>query len=286
MKNKRYIIITLLALLALGSSCGREKFEKSIYDIVEPRLDELAQWVRDSFVTPYNIEVLYRWEDMETDMSHNLVPPTQSRVKRFLQMVKISFIDTYVRLVGKNVVNPIFPKQLLLLGTGAFSSDGTISLGTADAGKKIILYNVDEYYSHSKSRDTIRKFVHTMHHEFMHILNQQKAYQLAFKKITPASYTISWFNESETSALTAGFVTPYAMAEPDEDIAETFSNYVDHSQTEWDNLLSRAPASGRALIQKKVEMVRTYMEEAWHIDMDALRDLIQQSIQEVASGNF
>jgi substrate import-associated zinc metallohydrolase lipoprotein len=283
--KQRYYIIILLALLSWGA-CTEEKFEDSIYDIEEPRLDELATWVRDSFVIPYNIEVLYRWEDMETDMSHSLVPPTHGYVQRFLWMVKSCFVDTYVSLVGKDVVNPIFPKQLLLLGTPAFSSDGTITLGTADAGKKIILYDVDGYYSHYKSRDTIQKYAHTMHHEFMHILNQQKAYALAFKKITPASYTVSWFNESESSALSAGFVTAYAMAEPDEDFAETFSTYVDHSADEWNALLSRAPAAGRTLIEKKLEVVRTYMDESWHIDMDALRALIQQAINDVATGNL
>jgi substrate import-associated zinc metallohydrolase lipoprotein len=286
MKKVCYIIIMLLGMQALWSSCAKDKFEDSIYEIVEPRLDELALWVRDSFVVPYNIEVLYRWNDMETDMAHNLVPPTQSRVQRFLQMVKLCFIDTYVRLVGKDVVNPVFPKQILLLGTGAFSSDGTIILGTADAGKKVVLYNVDEYYFHSSSRDTIQRYAHTLHHEFTHILNQQKAYQLAFKKITPSSYTVSWINESDDSALSAGFVTPYAMAEPDEDFAETFSCYVDRSAAEWNTLLSRAPESGRALIQKKVEVVRTYMDEAWNIDMDALRDLIQQAMHDVANGNY
>jgi substrate import-associated zinc metallohydrolase lipoprotein len=286
MKNRRYIIIMLLAIQALWSSCAKDKFEDSIYDIVDPNLDELALWVRDSFVIPYNIEVLYRWEDMETDMSHNLVPPTRSYVQRFLQMVKGCFFDTYVHLVGKDMMNPVFPKQLLLLGTKAFSSDGTAVSGTADAGKKIVLYGVDEYYSRSKSRDTIQQYVHVMHHEFTHILNQQKAYPLAFKKITPASYTVSWFNESESSALSAGFVTPYAMAEPDEDFAETFSTYVDHSEVEWNNLLSRAPDSGRTLIQKKVEVIRTYMDESWHIDMDALRALIQESIHNVATGNY
>jgi substrate import-associated zinc metallohydrolase lipoprotein len=286
MKKILYIVIAFLGIQALWSSCAEERFEESIYDIVEPRLDELSLWVRDSFVYPHNIEVLYRWEDMQTDMSHNLVPPTQSRVQRFLMMVKTCFINPYIKLVGKDVVNPIFPKQLLLLGTGAFSSDGTVVIGTADAGKKIVLYDVDEYYLHAKSRDTIRKYSHTMHHEFGHILNQQKAYQLAFKKITPGSYTVSWFNESDSDALAAGFVTPYSMAEPDEDFVEIFSTYIDHSQAEWDTLLSGASASGRALIEKKVEIVRTYMEESWHIDLDALRALVQQAIATVESSNY
>jgi substrate import-associated zinc metallohydrolase lipoprotein len=281
MKKILYIIIAFLAC-----SCAKEKFEDSIYEITEPQLDELATWVRDSFVTPYNIEILYRWEDMETDMSHNLVPPTHSRVQRFLQMVKLTFIDTYVQLVGKGVVNPVFPKQILLLGTPAFSSDGTETLGTADAGKKIILFDVDDYYLHFKSSDTIRRYVHVLHHEFTHILNQQKAYQVAFKKITPGSYTVSWFNVSDEDALNAGFVTPYAMAEPDEDFAETFSIYVDRTEADWNRLLSGASESGRALIQKKVEVVRTYMEESWKIDMDALRALIQQAMNNVSTGNF
>lgn len=286
MKRICYIIIVLLSVQTLWSSCAKDKFEDSIYDIPEPRLSELDVWLRDSFVTPYNIEVLYRWEDIETDMTHNLVPPTQSRVQRFVQMVKLCFIDTYVQLVGINVVNPVFPKQILLLGTGAFSDDGAIILGMAEAGKKVVLYNVDEYYFHSTSRDTITSYVHTLHHEFTHILNQQKVYPLAFKKITPSSYTVSWQNESDENALTAGFVTPYAMGQPDEDFAETFSCYVDRSAAEWNSLLNAAPADGRALIQKKLEVVRTYMEEAWQIDMDALRALIQQAIHNVETGNY
>ena len=41
-----------------------------------------------------------------------------------------------------------------------------------------------------------------------------------------------------------------------------------------------------AAIEKKLELVRTYMEESWNMSLDDLRDLVNQSLVEITEGNY
>lgn len=285
MRRIIYIIALVISFPLLWSACEDDKFENSIYDdFVDRKPDYVGEWIEKNYVDPHNIEVLYRWEDMETDLSVNLVPPTLDTIIPFLKMVKHSWINTYLDLCGKDIMNPIFPKQILLLGTGGYNEDGTKTLGTAEGGKKMILYGVDEF--NPRNRENVTEYVRIMHHEFGHILNQKKSYPLGFKKITPDTYTITWFNVSNSNALNAGFVSPYAMSEPSEDFVEVIAIYIVNTPESWDALIAEASASGKEKIAKKLEMVRTYLEESWKIDLDVLRQYVNQAIDDVLTGNY
>ena len=77
------------------------------------------------------------------------------------------------------------------------------------------------------------------------------------------------------------------MAEPGEDFAEMVAEYVTDTPEEWNALLDGiSDANGRAAIEKKLELVRTYMEESWDMSLDDLRDLVNQSLVEITEGNY
>ena len=83
--------------------------------------------------------------------------------------------------------------------------------------------------------DTMTQYYfHTLHHEFTHILNQKIPYDRSYDLITESGYVSgNWYMNSDKAAHQAGFVTPYAMAEPVEDFAEMLSKYVTVSESEW-----------------------------------------------------
>jgi substrate import-associated zinc metallohydrolase lipoprotein len=80
--------------------------------------------------------------------------------------------------------------------------------------------------------------------------------------------------KTDNEAHTAGFVTPYAMSEPVEDYAEMMSVYVTSTPQEWNAIIADAGVEGARLINNKLEMVRSYMNEQWNLDMDDLRDAV------------
>ena len=70
------------------------------------------------------------------------------------------------------------------------------------------------------------------------------------------------------------------------------SIYVTKTAEEWEAMLEEAagtaknPQPGRDLIEQKLNIVRSYMEEQWGIDMDELRATILQREADVANGKI
>ena len=126
-----------------------------------------------------------------------------------------------------------------------------------------------------------------MHHEFAHILHQTKNYDPAFDRITENAYIGSdWYMVgANRNAWQQGFVTSYAMSESREDFVENIAVYVTNTEDYWNNMLQNAGESGRALIKQKFEIVYSYMEQTWGINLDELRDIVLHRQDDIANGN-
>ncbi|MDL2319759.1 putative zinc-binding metallopeptidase [Alistipes sp. OttesenSCG-928-B03] len=284
MKKINIWLCALLVSLFIWTGCESDKFDKSIYVIEEEGMGEVDQWVYDNYVTVYNIQVLYYWRDMETNLALNLTPPKKDDVVPFLKMMHTGWITPYIELCGKEQMKPIFPKQVQLFGSGGYNTNGTVVQGTAEGGKKLILYDLDNF--DMSKREDVKAYIRIMHHEFGHLMNQSKEYPLSFKRITPSSYTTGWYNVGGSTAKNSGFVTNYAMAEPDEDFVEVLAEYVTDTPEEWNELLEGVSAAGLDKILKKTDIVRTYMEENYGVDIDLLRNMVIARIDDIIAGNF
>ncbi len=276
------------ALLAVACR-EKDDFERSIFDVEDEELSPTGQWIYNYFVTPYNIEVLFEWRGQETDVDMNLTPPDVATVVPFLRVVRYAWIDVYLDLNGErrnDVFKPLFPKQVQLLGSAGYHTNGTSTQGTAEGGKKLIMYNLDHF--DPVDREIVKEYVRIMHHEFCHLLNQFKEYPMTFKQVTPTSYTVNWYNNSDEDARKAGHITPYAMASPDEDFVETLAMYVTNTAEEWANMLNGAGSSGdgRLNIERKLTIVRTYMEENFDVDIDELRASVIARLDDIHQGIY
>ena len=69
--------------------------------------------------------------------------------------------------------------------------------------------------------------------------------------------------------------------QPDEDLAEIISTYITNDQAYWDSLLEDAGEKGAGLITQKLELVRTYLQDSWQIDIDHLRDVVLRRSAEI-----
>ena len=106
MKKVLFSIIILISFQALWTGCSENaKFDDSIYDIKDPVWNEVDTWIFENYVKPHNIEVLYRWKDIETEANKNLIPAQIDTIVPFLRMVKHGWIDTYLELCGMEVMN-------------------------------------------------------------------------------------------------------------------------------------------------------------------------------------
>lgn len=291
MKYRTLNIIKKAALCLVGAmvltSCEKEdSLKESIFDLEEKEKTELDQWIHDNYVIPYNIAATYKWNQAFGYFDKTLTPPKVENVKPALQMVKKLWIDTYSELGGPEFVKEIAPRQFHLIGSYNINGDGTITLGEAGGGARITLFNTD--YVDPSDLESIRMFVHTVQHEYVHILNQTKPYnKVAWREIGNGGYTSTWYNESDAGSNNLGFVTPYARKSFDEDFAETASFVLMKTKAEYEAFLNGIQnPEGRKIIEQKVQAVSDYYATKLKIDFMALRDVAEIHTQEVLNGNL
>jgi substrate import-associated zinc metallohydrolase lipoprotein len=241
-------------------------------------------WIAKYYMAPYNIDLKYRMEDIESDMNYYLVPADYNQSIRLAKLMKFLCLEAYDEVTGsKRFIHDNYPKLIHLVGSAAYRNNGTMVLGTAEGGLKITIYYVNALQLNLTFLNTY--YFKTMHHEFTHILNQTKPYTTDFDMISGIDYVNDSWNSAynETTCLQAGFISPYASSESREDFAELLSIYVTSTQAEWQQKLTTAGAAGREPIQQKFEIVYNYMRDLWDIDLDELRSVVQRRQGEIST---
>ncbi len=273
-KNIYAILLAFVASFALMSCSDDDPSSQSIFPTTSPKRDAFDKWLLENYTFPYNVEMKYKMEDIESDMKYHLVPADSAKTAKLSIIMKYLWFDAYNEVIGPDFIKENMPRTIHFIGSPAYNSEGTMVLGTAEGGLKITLYMVNSLDDETlNDYDTMNKYYfHTLHHEFTHILNQKIPYDQSFKLITESGYVSGdWYTISDKTAHQAGFVTPYAMVEPLEDFAEMLSGYVTMSQSEWNAILADAGTTGAASISAKLDIVRNYMQESWNVDIDQLR---------------
>ena len=286
---KKYIYTLLLGVIVgLGfTSCSDdEPNDPTIFPVDAANYDALDTWLIKNYNNPYNVDFQYKMKDIESNMSYDLVPADSAKAAKLAVIVKYLWFDAYAETVGTEFIKLNVPRVIMLVGSPAYNSDGSMVLGTAEGGLKVTLYNVNSLTDDLlKDYSSLNDFYfHTMHHEFTHILNQNQAYDTSFDAVTADGYVNgNWKTISDAEARKKGFVSAYAMSEPKEDFAEMLSIYVTSSATDWQRILDAAGTTGAASISKKMELVANYMMTAWNLDVDKLRSAVLHRANELAS---
>ena len=119
------------------------------------------------------------------------------------------------------------------------------------------------------------RMIHTSHHEFAHILNQNVIYPPDFKGVSVRAgftgYTATWFNVTDEEALNNGYITPYSMASSDEDFVEMTSNMLTLGKLRYDELVNSVDEEVQAVFRTKEQYVVNYFKEVWSIDFYSLQ---------------
>ncbi|MFZ4456425.1 MAG: zinc-binding metallopeptidase [Bacteroidales bacterium] len=278
--KKQFKYILLLVLLVGFFGCKEEKLTDSIIDTSTPYLSETDNWIRTNYTVPYNISVIYKWNDGETTFGKNLIPPKQELVAPLMNMIDSVWISPYIQEAGAQFFKDLSPKQFLLIGSPSYNSDGSRTQGTAEGGRKIVLYAVN-WYNPKDSAQLWEEYVHVIFHEFGHIMHQIKPYNPDYKKTIPG-YTAAWTDFSDTEAREKGFITAYSLSGPDEDFVEILSIFLTTSPAYWNSTIgSIQNATAKQAIIDKQEIVVKYLKSAWGIDAESLRTRVNASFQKV-----
>ncbi len=287
---KKYLIYLCMCALPMAfGSCNNEDNDvdtsHSIFDDgtdVSSEMNEFDQWLLENYVYPYNINVKYRLDDNETDVEYDLVPADYEKAFALAKIVKYVWMEAYDEVWGIETTRTYVPKTIQMIGNVAYTESGMI-LGQAEEGMKVMLFMVNSLDVNDLDMAMLNEYYFkTMHHEFTHILNQTKAYDPAYDRITEADYIGSdWYQISDAEALRKGFISNYAMDRGSEDFAEMVSIYVTNTAEAWEGFLSQAGNTGRPIIEQKFDVVYKYMQDSWGVDLDELREIVQRRQNEI-----
>lgn len=278
-------VIALSSVLLLGACASDEPLTDSILDVSIPSKTALDTWIDTNLLDPYNINVQYKWNQNVVDNNRYLAPPLQTKVQPALEIVQKIWLESYKTIGGPDFVKKIAPREFVLVGGVNLNTTGTITLGLAEGGQRITLFEVDNV--NKKDRANVKRFIHTIQHEYIHILNQTKPFdEKTLSKITPTGYTSNWYATSTTVAREEGFITDYARSNINEDFAEMASTMLVNSKAEYDAILAGITnQTAVANIRAKEAVVVKYFKDSFNMDFYKLRDEAEKNTTAVINGN-
>lgn len=289
--NKIRLFILMACMALTVASCSEDELDpNSIFDTTPPARNEFDNWIMKHFITPFNIDLKYRFDDVESDVDYNVTPAIYDNSVALARLVQHLWMESYVEVADSAFLATYCPKLMHFVGSPEYEkTGGSMVLGTAEGGLKITLFNVNGMNLSLQQSDPEAFIAQlnewyfvTMHHEFAHILHQTKNYSTDFNEITEGSYTgQAWVNKTDEEMRKLGFVSKYASMEVNEDFAETIAHYVVKSEDEWQEILDEAGETGAPLIEQKLEFVTNYLAESWNIDIRQLHEVVQRRQTEV-----
>ena len=284
MKNHIYLIIAYFSIaICISCSNGSDSVGDSEIDTTPPILNATDVYLRQTFVEPYNIEILYKWDINETDINRILHPPYESSVKPISNALLKAWIEPYNTVGGVDFIKNIAPRQFTFAGSFNFNpNSNTILLGLAEAGVKITLFNID--YLDYTDINSIKEPLKTVQHEYTHILNQNVPINPFYGQINPENYTAQWFNRSDAFARELGYITAYGSSQETEDFAEMVSEMLTNSKSDFDAIVnSISNPNAKAIIRLKESLVVEYYQSNFGIDVYELQALIEAATIELVN---
>ncbi|TDH26832.1 hypothetical protein EXU57_08460 [Segetibacter sp. 3557_3] len=298
---KLIYFLLVVCTISLSTSCKKETLNSADAENI-PGLGgdvwvkgPLDKWIYDNLTIPYNIDVKYKWDQFELELNKTLVPPKEEKVIPVMDAIRKVWIETYIAEAGIPFFKQYTPKFFSLVGSASYNTDGSATLGTAEGGRKVVLYQLNYFrtkgmpgYVRSDSF-LIKQMFQTIQHEFGHILHQNTLYPPEFKRIGQKLYTSDWINTNDAEANSNGFVTAYSMSGPDEDFVEMIAIMLVEGKAGFDRIVNKIPAGTSALgttdveakksLRDKEAMVVNYFKQVWSIDFYSLQARSRSAIE-------
>lgn len=271
-KIVRFVSLCCLTAMFGLTACSQEdSLGDSRLDTTPEQKNALDTWIDDNYTYPYNMAVFYKWDPYKVDQARFLTPIEVNKVQPALEVIKTIWLDSYKEIAGEMFVKKTAPRELVMVGSVNANTTNTVTLGLAEQGVRITLFELN--YLDTKSKSEVERFIHTIQHEYVHILNQAIPFDEGeYGKISGA-YRGDWQNGKLAEAFKLGFISTYARSNATEDFAEQAS-WMLKDINAYNKLVKDNPyPEGKAKIQQKEAFVVKYYKEAFGIDFYELCNL-------------
>jgi substrate import-associated zinc metallohydrolase lipoprotein len=247
--------------------------------------DDLDEFIQDRFIDEYGVAVRYKFVDRYVDQNKRVTPPKLEVVRPMLDFLTDFWVEPFSEVAnGETFFRNHVPAEVIFIGSTIYNADGTVTLGTADAGARITLTEVN--FIDVNDRDWIFRQLGTIYHEFAHIMHQRYNLPASWQQISPQGYTSlgSWYNLTDEEALQRGFVSPYGTSTFNEDFAEVVAFFLfdpdfhtkyinDEANCTTADCVSRN--EGRAKLRQKLTAVISHYKQNVGVDLEQVRARVQ-----------
>ena len=250
--------------------------------------NDLDQYIEDNFTEEFGMAIRYRFVDRYVGPTQRVTPPRLEVVRPMLDFIDEFWIDPYISVGnGEDFFRKHVPAEIVLLGGLIFNDDGTVILGTADAGAQITFTDVNSV--DFDDMDWLLQQLQTVYHEFAHVVHQRYKLPNAFETITPQGYTSAgaWFTLTDEEALQRGFVSPYATSSPNEDFAEVVAYFL-FDENFYENFIEAETGcitqdcenrnEGRVNINEKLNSILAHYEKVTGEKLEDVREKIHTKL--------
>lgn len=293
-------------------SCSDDKSTNYVPESKEPSVDEINVYFQENFQDKYGSAVRWQWIDKYVDINYIVAPAMRKVLIPTGEMIRRFWIEPFILESKKSgeFIRKHFPPEIVCVGSELRNADGTRTLGYADAGVRITLTELN--YFDLSNKEWVIQQLHTMHHEFSHIIHQTYKMPNGFNKITENNYTGQAWKDiyanaqneligkgiespkeaevdsvAQNMAIQRGMLTPYGTSSEFEDFAEVVSLYLLTDPVVFNQtyILSDPKRTfldeGKANIDKKLALVKEYYMSNFSIDLTHLREIILQRLNEI-----
>lgn len=255
---------------------------------IENSEDALDEYIQDNYIDKYGVAVRYKFVDRYVDQNKRVTPPKLSVVKPMLNFLNNFWIAPFSAVPnGDQFFRNHVPAEVIFIGSTIYNADGTVTLGTADAGARITLTEVNDIDVTNEA--WIFRQLGTIYHEFAHIVHQRYNLPANWQQISPQGYTSlgSWYNLTDEEALQRGFVSPYGTSTFNEDFAEVVAFflfdpdfYTTYINEEANCVTADCVArnEGRAKLRQKLTAVLQHYKQNVGVDLTLVRAQVQSRL--------
>jgi substrate import-associated zinc metallohydrolase lipoprotein len=286
---KYKVTYLLLAIFLIITGCYvEEELNVPVNQGPDVLRNELDIYINENFTKEYGMAIRYRFVDRYVSPTQRVTPPRLEVVMPMLDFIEEFWIDPYLSVEnGEEFFRKHVPAEIVLLGGLIYNEDGTVTLGTADAGAQITFTDVNSI--DMDNRNWLLLQLQTVYHEFAHIVHQKYKLPNAFETISPQGYTSAgaWFTLTFQEALQRGFVSPYATSSPNEDFAEVIAyflfdenfneNFID-AETDCNTQDCERRNEGRELIKQKLNSILAHYKKVTGVKLEDVREQVQSKL--------
>ena len=279
----------LTGLFLVLSGCYQEEtLDVPVNQGPEVIRNELDKYIDENFTEEYGMAIRYRFVDRYVGPTQRVTPPRLEVVRPMLDFIDEFWIDPYVSVEnGEDFFRNHVPAEIVFLGGLIYNDDGTVILGTADAGAQITFTDVNSV--DFNDNDWVLRQLQTVYHEFAHVVHQKYKLPNAYETITPQGYTSAgaWFTLTDEEALQRGFVSPYATSSPNEDFAEVVAHFL-FEENFYEKFIDAEPDcitqdcdmrnEGRVYINQKLNSILAHYKKVTGIDLEDVREQVQSKL--------